>query len=150
VRPATSWQVRITDADTTRELRRAVLRPHLPSGSELPGDHEPGVIHLAAFDGDDPVSACLIFPEECPWLPDRSAWRLRGMATDQLRRGTGAGAALVAEAQQLALASGTPLIWCLARMTAVGFYQRQGWVVTGDEFESVGVPHLRMHRELTG
>lgn len=144
------WDVRITDADTTRELRRAVLRPHLPSGTELPGDHEPGVIHLAAFEGDLPVSACLIFPEECPWLPGTSAWRLRGMATDPVRRGSGAGAALVAEAQRLTLASGTELIWCMARLTAVGFYQRQGWVVTGEEFESVGVPHLRMHRALAG
>jgi hypothetical protein len=62
----TSISVRQVTAAESRELRRSVLRPGLPSGSVLPGDDEPGVVHLAAYDGDNLLSACLIFPRGMP------------------------------------------------------------------------------------
>jgi GNAT superfamily N-acetyltransferase len=134
---------RITAADS-RELRRSVLRPGLPIGSTLPGDDEPGVVHLAAYDGDSLLSACLIFPEECPWLPGEHAWRLRGMATDPQRQGSGAATAVVAEAVRIASADSATALWCLARATAAGFYRRNGWTASHTVFDTELGPHLRM------
>jgi predicted GNAT family N-acyltransferase len=35
-----------------------------------------------------------------------------------------------------------------ARMTAVGFYKRQGYQFSGPEFEEVTIPHVRMYKAL--
>ncbi|MGX7678101.1 GNAT family N-acetyltransferase [Jatrophihabitans sp. DSM 45814] len=141
---------RIIDADTSRELRRAVLRPKLAVGAELPGDHEPGVVHVGSFSGGQLLSACLIFPAVCPWRPELPAWQLRGMATEPAAQGRGAGTAVVVEAHLVAARNGAKLLWCLARATAVSFYERNGWTVVGDEFEAIGIPHRNMERDLTG
>lgn len=133
----------ITAADS-RELRRSVLRPGLRAGSALPGDGEPGVVHLGAYDGNGLLSACLIYPEECPWLPGEHAWRLRGMATDPKRRGNGAASAVLHEAVRIAKADSATALWCLARETAVGFYQRNGWTAFQTVFDTEIGPHLRM------
>jgi len=133
----------ITPAES-RELRRSVLRPGLPSGGEQPGEDQAGLVPLGAYDGPDLVSACLIFPESCPWLPGRHAWRLRGMATDPQRRGTGAGSAILREARRIARGDGASLMWCLARVPAVGFYLRHGWTTFEGVFDTDIGPHQRM------
>jgi GNAT superfamily N-acetyltransferase len=140
----TSLSVRQVTAADSRELRRSVLRPGLPSGSVLPGDDQPGVVHLAAYDGDNLLSACLIFPEQCPWLPGEHAWRLRGMATDPQHLGAGAGTAVLGEAVRIARQDSATAMWCLARETAVGFYRRNGWTAFQTMFDTEIGPHLRM------
>ncbi|MEO6701817.1 MAG: GNAT family N-acetyltransferase [Jatrophihabitantaceae bacterium] len=147
--------VRLVEAEITRELRRSVLRPGLSVDAPLPGDDEVGVLQLAAFaglpgDGDgDPVSACLLFPEPCPWQPGRPAWRLRSMATDPAWRGRGAGREIIREARQIAIAAGMELIWCLARQSAIDFYRSQGWQEFGELFDTDLGPHRRMWCELS-
>lgn len=121
-----------------------MLRPGLPEGAELPGENQPGVVHLGAYDGEALLSACLIFPQPCPWLPDEHAWRLRGMATDPQRRGHGAGTAIVRQASRVASADGATVLWCLARETAVGFYLRNGWTAFQTLFDTDLGPHQRM------
>ncbi|HEV2887324.1 MAG TPA: GNAT family N-acetyltransferase [Jatrophihabitans sp.] len=140
----TSLSVRRIAAAESRELRRSVLRPSMPSGSEQPGEDRPGVVHLGAYDGQALLSACVIFPEPCPWLPGEHAWRLRGMATDPQRRGSGAGTAILHEARRIALADGATVLWCLARETAVGFYLRHGWAMFSTVFDTDLGPHQRM------
>lgn len=130
------------------ELRRSVLRPALPPGSPMPGDDEPGVIHLGAFDGSTLASACLIFPETCPWQPGRAAWRLRSMATDPGLRGKGFGSLVLDEAERTARTRAAELLWCLARDTAIEFYRRHGWTGHGPVFDTDLGPHLRMSIEL--
>jgi GNAT superfamily N-acetyltransferase len=140
----TSLTVRRIEAAESGELRRSVLRPGLAPGAALPGEDQSGVVHLGAYDGDQLLSACLIFPEPCPWLPGEHAWRLRGMATDPQRRGAGAGAAILREASRIAIADGASVLWCLARETAVGFYRRHGWVTFAEVYDSDLGPHQRM------
>jgi GNAT superfamily N-acetyltransferase len=140
--------VTVVEAAISRELRRSVLRPALPSGTTLPGDADPGVVHLGAFDGSRLISACLIFPEPCEWRPDEHAWRLRGMATEPDYRGGGAGSALLTEASRIAQADSATILWCLARETAIGFYARNGWQTNGQLFDTEIGPHLRMWLEL--
>ena len=66
-------------------------------------------------------------------------WRLRGMATDADVRGTGFGAALLARCVDHVTASGGAELWCNARLSAVGFYQRAGFEVLSDEFDVPGI-----------
>jgi GNAT superfamily N-acetyltransferase len=140
--------VREIDAQRGRELRRLALRPHLPPQAALPGDELPEAIHLAAFDGSNLVSTCLIFAEPCDWQPGRPAWRLRSMATEPAARGTGAGRAVLHAAAETARRHGAELLWCRAREVATGFYQACGWQLHGERFDTESGPHWYMWIEL--
>lgn len=76
-------RIGIVDEAQTRELRRSVLRPNLPSGTPLPGDELADVVHLAATGEDGTVlCTCFVYPDPCPWRPDRpGSWHLRQLAT---------------------------------------------------------------------
>ena len=134
------------DAEVTYELRGAVLRPN---GGEITwaGDEDPATFHLAARTPDDRVVGVVRFsPAPCPWRPLAAApWQLRGMATDTMVRGNGAGRALLEDGLARVGARGGDLVWCDARTTAAGFYERFGFTVVTDEFDKPGIgPHVGM------
>jgi predicted GNAT family N-acyltransferase len=133
-------------AEETYTLRGTVLRPN---GGEITwaGDEDPGTFHLAARDDDGAVIGVVRYsPAPCPWRPlARSPWQLRGMATDGAVRGSGTGRLLVVEGLARVAARGGDLVWCDARVSAAGFYERMGFVVVTDEFEKPGIgPHVGM------
>jgi GNAT superfamily N-acetyltransferase len=139
----------VVAADLTRELRRTVLRPQLAITDHLPGDDVPDAVHFAVLDdGGTVVSTCFLVPLACPWLPfDGPSWALRQMATRRDRQGSGAGALLLSEVINWVGVAG--LIWCHARSSAIGFYERQGFTVQSEEYlETVtGLPHRDMSRQ---
>ena len=82
--------VEVVDPARTRELRRSVLRPHVPPDAPLPGDDLSDAIHLGAVVDGAVLSTCFVFAEACPWRPaDGPAWHLRQMATAPEARGQG-------------------------------------------------------------
>ena len=138
-------------AGVTYPLRGAVLRPGRPV--EIPGDDDPSTFHLVARTREGQVVGVVRFhPNPCPWRPDaRSAWQLRGMATDPAVRGTGAGRALVVEGLRRGRALGGDLVWCDARAAAAGFYEHMGFRVVTEPYEISPIgPHLGMLVDLTG
>src|SRR3954468_9021669 len=145
----TTLTVEDSDADTTYPLWRDVLR----EGRPVPRLADPaGTFHLAARTAEGHVVGGVRFsPAPCPWRPARAPWQLRGMATDPLARGTGAGRALVAEGLARVAALGGDLVWCDARLAAVGFYERMGFVVVTEQFDKPeGGRHHGMVTELSG
>ena len=122
-------------AGVTYPLRGAVLRPGRPV--EMPGDDDPGTVHLAARTVEGQVVGVARFhPNPCAWRPDAGqAWQLRGMATDPAVRGSGAGRALVDAGLALIVDRGGDLVWCDARAAAVGFYERMGFTVVTEPYE---------------
>jgi predicted GNAT family N-acyltransferase len=137
-------------AAVTLPLRGAVLRPGRPVA--IDGDEDPATFHLAArTDTGQVVGVVRFHPSPCPWRPEASApWQLRGMATDPAVRGTGAGRALVLEGLARVAELGGDLVWCDARLAAVGFYERAGFTVVTEEYDKPGVgPHHGMLREVT-
>lgn len=146
-------QVGIVDERTTRELRRAVLRPHLGPDDPLPGDElAGGGVHVGATTADGTVAGtCFVYPDPCPWLPaSTAAWRLRQMATAPDLQGRGVGRAVLAAAVEHVRTQGADVLWCNARETAAGFYERNGFRRYGAVFtdERHPIPHVRMWREL--
>jgi predicted GNAT family N-acyltransferase len=135
-----------SDAETTYPLWRDVLRGGAPVARP---DDPSGTLHLAARREDGSVVGVVrFFPGVCPYQPSaRRPWQLRGMATDPNIRGSGAGRALVAEGLTRVAALGGDLVWCDARTTAVGFYERMGFRVVTGEFDKPGIgPHVGMVR----
>jgi len=139
---------RVVEVAASRELRRSVLRPAFPVGSVLPGDDQAAVVSIAGYAGESLLSACLIFPERCWWLPEQPGWRLRSMATEPAARGTGAGTAVVRAAAAHARDQGAEVLWCEARESAVGFYLRNGWQLHGERFSTGYGPHRYMWTDL--
>ena len=137
-----SGPVRVDEVppEVTYELRGAILRPN---GGEVTweGDEDPATFHLAAQAADGAVVGIVRFsPAPCPWRPlAAAAWQLRGMATDTAIRGSGAGRAMVADGLDRVAARGGDLVWCDARTSAAGFYERMGFTVVTEEFDKPGI-----------
>lgn len=143
------YTVRQVEAERVWPLRHTLLRPHQPlEASRFPGDEHRDAGHYGAFQGHKLVGIVSIFHEAHPDIADRSGeqqWRLRGMATDEAVRGTGAGSALLTAAINHAVTRHGQVLWCNARTPAVGFYQRHGFEVISDEFEIEPIgPHYVM------
>ncbi len=126
-----------------RPLQLAVLRPDGP----LPGDQPPPgtALHVAALRHGSVIGAATVLPE--PWpgpgrLPE-PVWRLRSMVVEEAERGTGIGRAVLAEAAALARERGAGSLWAEARSSALGFYERAGWTVVGEEWIK---PRIGPHR----
>ena len=128
--------VRRITAAMTRVVRHPVLRAGLPPESAiLPHDDDDETRHFGAFDGDRLIGVATFFPEAYAGRPNEPAWRLRGMATLDDRQRTGAGRALIEEGLRAAKEDGAALIWCNARVTAQGFYEKMGFVAVGPMFD---------------
>src|SRR5262249_7565505 len=126
------------------------LRAGLPlEAACFAGDDEPTTRHFGAFPraGGEPVGcvSCMRRPRD-----GVDAWQVRGMATraDLVRHGIGR--ALPAVALEAVRAEPGPgVLWCNARVSALGFRERTGWTVTSAVFEIPGVgPHVVLERAL--
>jgi GNAT superfamily N-acetyltransferase len=136
----------------THPLRRRVLRPGQPAAAaRLAADAHPRAAAFAARDDDGSVvGTAIVVPAACPWLPEREdGWRLRGMATEERRRGAGVGSQVLAAVLEHVRAQGGRLVWCHARVPARRFYESAGFVAVGDEWVDPEIgPHIRMWREV--
>jgi len=143
-------EIRQIGAAETLPLRLSVLRPGRPvESAHFPGDEAPDTRHFGAFRGSHLQGIASAFGVECPGRPGVPAFQIRGMATTPDARGTGLGRALVEACVAYAREKHAALIWCNARKTAAGFYQRLGFAILGEEFEIQDVgPHFRMHLAL--
>lgn len=143
--------IRAVTATEVRPLRHRVLRPEQPIASTVyPGDDLPGSVHLGAFDGNDVLGSSLVgiaslYDEARPAVP--GGWRLRGMATAPHMQRRGVGADLLASCIEHVAAAGGAELWCNARQSALGFYLRAGFEVSGEEFDVPGIgAHVVMAR----
>lgn len=137
---------RVAAADTFW-LRQRVLRPHeTVEELSLPGDDDLDTGHFAALDAGVVVGTASVRREAAPWAPEVSpSWRLRGMATTEDRRSQGVGTAVLEAAIDHVRAHGGGLVWCNARVPAVRFYQRAGFVTRGQAWEEPVIgPHVAM------
>jgi predicted GNAT family N-acyltransferase len=136
-------------AEVTLPLRQRVLRPHQTIEQvRLPGDDDRDTRHFAALDeAGAVVGVASVRREPAPWGPD--GWRLRGMATAEQWRGRGVGANVLAAVFDHVAARGGGLVWCNARVPALRFYERAGFVVRGEPWDEPDIgPHVRMWREV--
>ncbi len=146
--PPDGVRVRAVDAGTGRALRMAVLRPDEPPGPMYASEEDPATVHVAALGQAEEVFAVgSVMAEPHPREPREGDWRVRGMATRPDVRGRGLGRLVLDALEAAAREGGAARLWCNARTPAVGFYERAGWRVEGEEFEIAGIgPHFVMSR----
>ncbi|HKA68872.1 MAG TPA: GNAT family N-acetyltransferase [Actinomycetes bacterium] len=134
--------IELADRTEIFDLRRSMLRPHLPpEASVYPEEGHPDTFHLAARDpGTGAVIGCAtFFPQP---LDGEPGWRFRGMATVADLRGRGIGAGVLRRGVAEVARRGGRLVWCNGRTGAAGFYERNGFTRRGAQFD---VPPLGPH-----
>jgi N-acetylglutamate synthase-like GNAT family acetyltransferase len=148
-----SISIRRADLSEIIHLRHVILRAGLPREEAIfGGDELPDSRHYAAatngHDGSAPVIVACATLHLNTWA-DAPAWQLRGMATDPSIRKTGVGAALLRFMETDLNEHPVRQLWCNARVPAIGFYRRMGWMVVSDIFEiPTAGPHVRMVKQL--
>jgi len=144
--------VRRVAPEATYDLRHRILRLHeAPEDLHDPADADPRSGFFAAQTDDGAtVGTAVVFLEAPPWDPDAvGAWRLRGMATEEGWRSRGIGARVLDAVVDHAIGAGGRLLWCNARLPAVRFYERAGFVRVGEVWDEPFIgPHVAMQRQL--
>ena len=144
----TVTSVALTDV---MQLRVAVLREGTPATDcNYPEDDYPDVVHFAIFHEGTAIATSSWFMKECPEKPGIAAIQLKGMAVAGHLQGEGLGALLVEAGIALAIERGAAIAWARARDSALGFYERLGFVSTGDGFIDgpTAMPHHIVVRTL--
>jgi predicted GNAT family N-acyltransferase len=129
--------------DKMVSLRYEILRK--PLGLEFTKeelDKECNDILIGAFDDDRILACCMLT------AVSKDTCRLRQMAVHNSLQGKGIGATMMNFAENVARDRGFKTLTMHARKTAVGFYEKLGYKVYGDEFQEVTIPHFEMHKKL--
>lgn len=127
------------------EMRHRILRE--PLGVEWTEEErgwEPKERHFGMLE-EETVVACVLVRE----LGDGYV-KLRQMAVEPERQGSGVGRELLERVEELLWKDGVKQIELNARDVAVGFYAKQGYEKVGEEFVEVGIPHRKMRKGLLG
>jgi len=146
-----SVEIQRVTAAQTFPLRQRVLRPH-DTIDELsqPDDGHRDTAHFAAVEDGNVIGAASVRRELAPGTTQpqaTSSWRLRGMATADGRRSQGIGAAVLVAVLEHVARHGGGLVWCNARLGAVAFYERAGFVTRGERWDDPTIgPHVAMER----
>lgn len=137
----------------TYELRRQVLRPHqrVEEMGWLDLDDPDAEVVGAVMASGEMVGTGAVMPEPPPARggldppPGVRTWRLRAMATRADARGGGVGRAVLDRLLDHVAGRGGGFVWCSARVPAVAFYERAGFVAVGEVFVVEGIgPHVHM------
>lgn len=80
--------------------------------------------------------------------PEPGVAKIGRMAVHRFLRGSGAGRAVLLALMQAARARGDRTVTLSAQRTAVGFYERLGFVADGAPFTEAGIPHQAMRCSL--
>ncbi len=143
-------RIKRVGAEQIRELRHKTLRQGKPfSTTSYLRDNEKETFHLACFVKNEIVSCATFYPEKLEKTKARKAFRLRGMATKENYRKRGCGKEIMKKAFTEIREKGGDLIWCNARLVAVGFYKKLGMQTTGEMFDISDIgPHYLMYRSI--
>ncbi|SPF79636.1 GNAT family N-acetyltransferase [Pseudoprimorskyibacter insulae] len=139
-----TWQIRETsDLTDAHALRRTVfIEEQAIAEAEEWDDLDDQAIHLVAYQGETPLGTARL-------LTSGSTGKIGRICVAKPARGTGLGAALVAEGiQRLAQIPGLTTVRLSAQVYATGFYEKLGFSVISDQYDDAGIPHHDMERPL--
>lgn len=127
-------------ADETLAFRQSMLWPDKPlSHVMVPGDDT--ALHVGAFDKTTLIGVGSFFPA-APRV------QLRKLAVAPAYRTAGIGSQLVLFGARVMKNDGFHELWCDARQTACGFYEKLGFVTSNDVFYKSGVAYVKAHLDL--
>lgn len=127
----------------TYPIRQKMLRPNgTVEDCMFKGDSDELTFHLGAFVDKKLVSVASFYFENNTNFSDTYQYRLRGMATLPEYQGQGLSSALLRTAFPVIKQNQCTLLWCNAREKALGFYEKVGFLPTGELFS---IPQIGKH-----
>jgi N-acetylglutamate synthase-like GNAT family acetyltransferase len=105
-------------------------------------EKEAADVLVGAFDGGKLIGCCILTHV------DNTTLQLRQMAVDNALQQKGIGAAIVAFSEDFAKDRGYKILMMHARDSVIGFYEKCGYKISGDQFFEVGTGHHRMEKPL--
>ncbi|WKK67448.1 GNAT family N-acetyltransferase [Lutimonas zeaxanthinifaciens] len=141
-------KIKPIEVEKTFPLRKEILRKGMTLSHKMPGDEDKESLHLGLF--SDGELACIgSFMKNDKEIFSGVQYQLRGMATSEKAQGKGLGRLLMNKAEQILKKEGVDLIWCNARTSASGFYEKLGYKIVGEAFEVPQVgPHFVMFKRI--
>lgn len=135
-------------AEETYIIRKQELRKNLDLPSAFTGDFDKDTIHVGLYyDGD--LASVVSFMNINYKNFIGNQYQLRGMATKEIYQGKGYGKLLIEWSENLLIANKTEIIWCNARVIALGFYAKLGFRTVGNEFNIPQIGgHFVMYKKL--
>ena len=126
------------------ELRYAELRQPLGltfTDKDLLADKNDFL--LGTFATEQLVACCVLTPI------NSTTFKLRQMAVDKAFQKMKVGKTMLHFAEQFAIGKNVFTVEMHARLYAKEFYEKCGYSITGDIFEEVNIPHIKMYKLLT-
>jgi len=120
----------------------ALLNPIGIPASYIDREAEKNDIFIGAFDGGEIIGCCVLTKNT------DSIIQLRQMAVRPDQQGKKIGAAIISFAEQAARQEGFSILMMHARDTVLGFYERCGYDISGEQFFEVGIGHHRMEKRI--
>jgi len=127
IRPELTWR-----------LRQKVLYP-AEELYQMKMDEDDNGYHFGAFENDALVAVVSLFQKA-------NDFQFRKFAVDEAMQNKGIGRALLNYIVDFAVAEGAERIWCNARLSAIDFYLKFGFVQTGELFSKNGFDYEIMEK----
>lgn len=100
---------------------------------------------------DEFIYACEIdgkIAASCQFILEGDKAKMRQVATAKSFQGQGAGKGLYLFCEAELRKMGVTEIYCHARISAILFYEKMDFKIVSEVFEEVGIPHVKMKKEL--
>lgn len=145
-----SFNIKTVEAREIYPLRQSLLRQGMPSCSvAFEGDGEPYSLHAAFYIEGELVGCASLIRRKSPLFDIDRQYQLRGMAVKKEYQGQGIGKALLQYCEFLCLNRAVTFLWCNARISAKGFYAKNGFAETGEVFYIAPIcDHIVMYKEI--
>jgi phosphoribosylformimino-5-aminoimidazole carboxamide ribotide isomerase len=121
-------------------MRQAVMYPQENISFVQLDDDDAGQ-HWGLYLADELVSVISLFDKE-------GSIQFRKFATKTDRQGKGYGTALLQHVMDWARTNGKKNIWCNARLTATGMYEKFGMRAVGKPWQKYGLDFIKMEKQL--
>lgn len=132
-----------TEYQKMLQLRNEVLR--MPLGLTFTEEEllkEKNDILIGAFDEDRILGCCMLT------AINEKTIKLRQMAVQKSQQGKGIGEALLNFTENIARDKGYTILIMHARSPAIGFYEKMGYNIVGEQFTEVSISHYFMKKNL--
>ncbi|MBU8682934.1 GNAT family N-acetyltransferase [Bacillus haynesii] len=143
-------EVKPINAEDTYEIRHRILRPNQPlEACMYETDLLGGTFHLGGYYRGKLISIASFHKGEHSKLEGQKQYQLRGMATLEGYREQKAGSTLIRHAEELLRKKGADLLWCNARISVSGYYEKLGFSEQGRIYDIPPIgPHILMYKKL--
>lgn len=146
-----TYTIRLISASATYPVRSHVLRPGRPvSECHFNGDEEKNSFHLGMYKEEKIIGVASFMKNSNPFFDHNNQFQLRGMAILPEHSRQGLGALLLKEGEsRIVREDPDSFLWFNARLTAVEFYEKHGYITFGNKFEVPGVcEHIVMFKHI--